>query len=258
MAARAQAVARLSTSGAWGGRGPPSVTSDLGPGEPHVTDTAVEGRRAPGAGGRPTRAAAVPGRCPDGPRLRRRAGPRDHRCAYRSRIGKDRPAPATGSPRWTWAVEAAAVATTAAFAGAALLSQTVVVPAWRSLPPAEFLHRFAQDGPATGATAFPFELAATVLLAFSAREAFRRRRAGRGAWLLATTGMVGSLLLLAYFVPADLALLDPAFPPAAVPAALAVWSGWNAVRTALGLASAVLACCGLAARPGAPGALSDR
>jgi hypothetical protein len=145
-------------------------------------------------------------------------------------------------------VDVAAVATTAAFAGGALLSQTVVVPRWRSLPAAEFLARFPLEGPVTGATVFPFELASAVLLAISAAGALRRHRAGRRAWLLAAAGMAGTLLLLAYFVPTNLALLDPAFPPRAVPATLAAWYAWNWARTGLGVASAVLAGIGLSAR----------
>jgi hypothetical protein len=136
-----------------------------------------------------------------------------------------------------------AVAATAAFAGDALLSQTVVVPQWRAMAPAEFLREFATQGPVTGATVFPFELASVVLLGFATVSAVRGRESGRAAWALAFAAMLGSVALLAaYFVRADLALLDPAFPRSAVSGTLAVWSRWNWVRAGLGIIAAVLAC----------------
>ncbi|HEX6446069.1 MAG TPA: hypothetical protein VF053_13330 [Streptosporangiales bacterium] len=136
----------------------------------------------------------------------------------------------------------AAVATASVFAGGALLTQTVVVPHWRALDPAAFHARFAVEGPASGATVFPFELAAVVLLAVTTWSAVRNREPRRLLWALATGCMLGTLLVLAYFVPADLALLGHGIPPDALPAQLAVWYRWNWVRTGLGLASAALAC----------------
>lgn len=128
-----------------------------------------------------------------------------------------------------------AVGTTAAFAAGALLSQTVIVPLWQAMPPAEFLRQFDESGPVTGATIFPFEIVSMVTLAVLA---FRRL-----VWAFAALAMLGTLILLpAYFVSADLSLLRPGFPPDAVAGALAVWSRWNWLRTALGLAAAVLAC----------------
>jgi hypothetical protein len=134
-----------------------------------------------------------------------------------------------------------AVAATAAFAGGALLSQTVVVPAWRAMAPAAFLRDFAVSGPVTGATVFPFEALSVVLLVAVAV------RGRRPLWMLAALCMVGSVVLLpVYFVPANAAMLDPAFPVHAVRAELAGWYRWNWGRTGCGLAAAVLAVAALA------------
>jgi hypothetical protein len=139
-------------------------------------------------------------------------------------------------------LEAGAVATTSAFAGGALLSQTVVVPTWRAMDPAVFLHQFGTSGPATGATVFPFELASVVLLGVTTYRTVKRRRPGGLVWALATASMVGTLLLVPiYFWHANTAMLDPDFPPEAVPAALTAWNAWNWARTGLGLAAAALA-----------------
>lgn len=56
-------------------------------------------------------------------------------------------------------IDTTAVAATSAFAGGALLTQTVIVPYWRAMDPVAFLSHFAISGPATGATVFPFEVA---------------------------------------------------------------------------------------------------
>jgi hypothetical protein len=140
------------------------------------------------------------------------------------------------------------VATTSAFAGGALLTQTVIVPTWRAMSPVAFLDNFAVSGPVTGATVFPFEAASIVLLAFTTYSTLRNHRPGRLTWALSTAAMAGTLLLLPiYFVRANLAMLDPAFPPSAAAAELTTWYEWNWVRTGLGITSAVLACVALAA-----------
>ncbi|GLY68715.1 DUF1772 domain-containing protein [Amycolatopsis taiwanensis] len=156
-----------------------------------------------------------------------------------------------------------AVAATAAFACGALLTQTVIVPSWQAMDPAAFLRHFAVYGPITGATVFPFALAAVPLLAGMTYSTVRNRQPGRIFWALATAGMVGTLALLPiYFVPANLAMLDPAFPVQSVHAELIAWYRWNWLRTGLGLASAALATiaavragrsAGASSRPSAPG-----
>ena len=99
------------------------------------------------------------------------------------------------------------------------------------MDPAAFLRVFATSGPFTGATVFPFELASVLLLAITTYAAVIHRRPGRLLWALAVLGMVGTLVLLVYFVPTNLGLLDPAFPPQAVPAdpALDRWMSSNEV-----------------------------
>jgi hypothetical protein len=142
-------------------------------------------------------------------------------------------------------IDTTAVAATSAFAGGALVSQTVIVPGWRAMDPVAFLRLFATYGPITGATVFPFELASVLLLAITTFAKVTSRWPGRLLWALAMSGMVGTLVLLIYFVPTNLGMLDPAFPAQAVPAELTTWYRWNWVRTGLGVASAVVACIAL-------------
>ena len=153
-----------------------------------------------------------------------------------------------------------ATATTATFAGGALLSQTVIVPSWRAASPSTFLARFATEGPVTGLTVFPFELASLALLSIATYTAARHHRPVR-LWASATGCLAGTFALLAYFVPANSAMLDPAFPPGEVASALTTWPEMNWLRTRLALAGALLALTARlsdsnrhSARPPAPGA----
>jgi hypothetical protein len=107
-------------------------------------------------------------------------------------------------------VDTTAVAATSAFAGGALVSQTVIVPGWRAMDPVAFLRLLATYGPITGATVFPFELASVLLLAITTFAKVTSRWPGRLLWALAMSGMVGTLVLLIYFVPTNLGMLDPA------------------------------------------------
>lgn len=141
-------------------------------------------------------------------------------------------------------------ATTAAFAGGALLTQTVIVPSWRAAPPATFLARFATEGPVTGATVFPFELASLVLVVAATVTAVKHRDPV-WPWGAATVCLAGTFAMLGYFVPANLALLGPGFPPGEVPAALAEWNRWDWVRAGLGVAAAVFTVLGRVRAPAA-------
>lgn len=138
----------------------------------------------------------------------------------------------------------AAVATTAAFTAGGLLTQTVIVPTWRSMAPAVFLTNFRTYGPITGATLFPIEVASTVLLAPATYTAGAGRR--RGTLALATASMTGTILLLPiHFARANRKLLNPDCPPQAVPAELAAWSAWNWARTGLAVLATGLSCAAL-------------
>lgn len=135
---------------------------------------------------------------------------------------------------------AAALAATGAFAGGALLTQTVLVPYWRSMAPAAFFEYFGTYGPLTGATLFPVEIAATVLLGIVLYAALRGRSSGRFAWAVAWLCMAGTVLLLpVYFVEANTALLAAKTSPAGLEADLRSWYTWNWLRTGLAFLAVV-------------------
>ena len=145
-------------------------------------------------------------------------------------------------------VAAAAIAATGAFAGGGLLTQTVLVPHWLELDPAEFLAHFKKYGPATGATLFPIEVLATVLLGIVFVSAARSRSRGRFAWGIALSSMMGTVLLLPiYFLGANDALLSKAVPLHEVGSAIRSWYLWNWVRTGLAMVAVISSCLALGA-----------
>jgi len=145
-------------------------------------------------------------------------------------------------------VAAAAIAATGAFAGGGLLTQTVLVPHWLELDPAEFLAHFKKYGPATGATLFPIELLATLLLGIVLVSAIRSRSRGRLAWGIAVSSMVGTVLLLPiYFLGANDALLSRTVPLYEVGSAIRSWYLWNWVRTGLAMLAVISSCVALGA-----------
>jgi hypothetical protein len=151
-------------------------------------------------------------------------------------------------PRRDRVVQTGALATTAAFAGGALLIQLVTVPQWRSMDAVAFGTQFATSGPATGAVLFPIEVASVLLLGRAAYSTIKARHPARLPWTLATAAMVGTVLLLPlYFAGANLAMLDPTFPPQSISAELTTWYRWNWIRTGLALAGTVLTCAALVA-----------
>lgn len=147
------------------------------------------------------------------------------------------------------ALAAAAISVTAVFAGGGLLTQTVVVPSWRRLDPAAALAQFAKDGPMAGATLFPFEFASVVLVGVVLYAAVRRRSRAWPAWALSWACMVGTLVLLpAYFLAANDALVNGTLPLDQVSAALQSWYAWNWVRTGLAFVALFFGCVALGFR----------
>lgn len=139
-------------------------------------------------------------------------------------------------------VAAGSVVATAAFAGGALLTQTVLVPMWRSMDPSAFLSQFRTSSPATGATLFPIELASVGLLAATSYQSREHHQPGRVGWSAATGCMIGTVLLLPiHFIQGNKSLLDPDFPVGEVPAELCAWNAWNWVRTGLAVLASGLA-----------------
>lgn len=140
-------------------------------------------------------------------------------------------------------VTAAAIGTTGAFVGGALLTQTVIVPYWLSVDPATFLAHFRKYGPILGATLFPIELASTTLLGIVLYSAAKGRQNNRFAWGLAWSCMVGTLLLLPiYFLNANATMLSQNTSLDRAETELQSWYIWNWIRTALAFLAVISGC----------------
>lgn len=148
-----------------------------------------------------------------------------------------------------WVVRAAAIASAAAFAGGGLLTQTAIVPSWRAMKPAAFLATFATYGPATGATLFPIELLAVVLLGLVVYSTTRIGGPERLVWAGALLCMIATFLLIPlYFARANNEFLSRTIEENAVAHELSNWYTWNWVRTGLAFLAVVLGCIGFMRR----------
>lgn len=157
-------------------------------------------------------------------------------------------APPVGRTAWQ-VVRAVAVASAAAFAGGGLLTQTVTVPYWQAMKPAAFLTSFATYGPATGATLFPIELLAIVLLGLVVYSTVRSGEPGRLVWIGALLCMVATALLLPlYFAGANNGFISRTIAENDVATALRTWSAWNWARTGLAFLAVALGSIGLGYR----------
>jgi Domain of unknown function (DUF1772) len=142
-------------------------------------------------------------------------------------------------------VRTAAIASAAAFAGGGLLTQTVIVPSWRAMEPAAFLTTFATYGPAMGATLFPIELLAVILLALVVYSTMRIGGPGRLVWGGALLCMIATILLVPlYFAGANNGFLSRTIAENAVAHELRSWYAWNWVRTGLAFLAVVLGSVG--------------
>ena len=132
-------------------------------------------------------------------------------------------------------------------AGAMLAEGAVMVPYWRSLPPAEFLRWYAANARRLLAFYGPLELAA-LATSVAAAVAWRRRPGGRlmiAAALLAVAVLVPFPL---YFQAVNASFEAGTIAHDAVGAELARWAAWHWMRTASGVAAFVAGALALGAR----------
>jgi hypothetical protein len=121
-------------------------------------------------------------------------------------------------------------------AGAMLAEQMVLVPYWRSLPPADFLRWFAENEPRLVAFYGPLEIAAMTLAVLATLLHALRRRAGIG-WLACSMLLAVAVLALypAYFREVNARFAAGTIDVAQVPAELVRWSAWQWYRIAAGM-----------------------
>lgn len=130
------------------------------------------------------------------------------------------------------------VAALGIFAGAMLTEGGVLVPFWRSLPPAEFFAWYAANderllgffGPLTSVTA--------LLALFAALVAMWARRAGRWLALLAAVlSFVAVATFFLYFGQANANFSSASIEASQLPAELTRWATWHWLRTAISCAA---------------------
>jgi hypothetical protein len=127
-------------------------------------------------------------------------------------------------------------------AGAMLAEAAVLVPYWRSLPPAEFLRWYAANAERLLVFFGPLEIAAFVLALVALGLRHVRHLPGRAALGLAALLALGVLAPFpAYFQRVNASFAAATIADAAVPGELARWAAWHWARTAIGTAAFVAA-----------------
>jgi hypothetical protein len=131
-------------------------------------------------------------------------------------------------------------------AGAMLAEGAVLVPFWRSMPPASFLAWYAANAQRLLDFYGPLEIAGA-LLAFAAAVLHRTRgRATRWAFAGAAVLAVCVLVPFAlYFQAANASFAAATIEPARLPDELRRWAVWHGVRTGIGLGAFVAALIGI-------------
>jgi len=135
-------------------------------------------------------------------------------------------------------------------AGAMLAEQMVLVPYWRSLPPADFLRWFAANEPRLVAFYGPLEIASVALTFLATAVCITRRERGIGRLVLASL-LAASVLAVypMYFQAANARFVAGTIDVAGVVAELGRWQRWQWLRVALGVGAFIAAVAALAPGP---------
>jgi hypothetical protein len=138
--------------------------------------------------------------------------------------------------RGTDVLQLLSVASLGLYAGAMLTEGFVLVPYWRSLPPAEFLGWYAANDRRLVGFFGPVTALATLVALGAALAAMWARHPGRWPALLAALLMVVAVaMFFVYFQQANASFAAGTIDPATVPAELGRWAAWHRLRTALSL-----------------------
>lgn len=133
--------------------------------------------------------------------------------------------------------------------GALLTEGFLLVPHWRSLPPAEFFAWYAANAQRLLGFFGPLTFVATLLPVAAAITSFKAGHPGRWPALLAA---VLSVVVVAtyffYFEQANASFAAATIRADAVPAELARWASWHWLRVGLGLAAFAAALLSLGRR----------
>jgi len=131
------------------------------------------------------------------------------------------------------------------WAGALLLEGGVLVPLWRSLPPAQFFAWHPASGPRLFRFFYPLTVAATLSTAAAAVSSLIAAHPGR--WLILISSVLTVAILATYFLyfeKTNARFAAASIRPDELGAELSRWASWHWVRVALSLvafAAALLA-----------------
>ncbi len=155
--------------------------------------------------------------------------------------------------RWAQLLGSASAVLAGVLTGGMVLIQGVLVPFWRSAPPAEFRRWFTSYAGHIRRLMIPLGAGAGAVSAAAAAAHLigrRPRRSSSVAAAVATGGVVA--ITLTVNEPANARFTSGSLSDAETRDLLRTWARWHSVRVVLGLAAAVAATSALAGRDREP------
>lgn len=128
------------------------------------------------------------------------------------------------------------------FAGGCIAVLCILIPFWHSLSPSELMLWFHNYGPTVAVTMLPMQIIPLLLSIYIYFLLRKTSGSAKNMWLwVNTSNVVVLIMLLVYFVPVNIELVNQTMNPAIVPSELARWEAIHVARTALTVFSTALA-----------------
>jgi len=138
----------------------------------------------------------------------------------------------------------ASVAALGLFVGAMLTEGCVLVPYWRSLPPAVFFGWYAANDRRLLGFFGPLTVLAVLFAVAAAGASWWQGHAARWPALAAAAlSVTAAAMFPLYFERANASFAAASIAPGELPASLARWAAWHWLRTALSLIALAAAVC---------------
>ena len=128
------------------------------------------------------------------------------------------------------------------FAGGCITVMFILLPFWHSLSPSELMQWFHGYGPTIAATMLPMQIIPFLLSIYIYLSLRKTSGRGKKLWLwVNASNVIVLIMLLAYFLPVNIELVNQTMNPNNVSSELARWELIHALRTGLTIVSVVLA-----------------
>lgn len=139
-------------------------------------------------------------------------------------------------------IQAWTIALLGLFAGGCITVMFILLPFWHSLSSSELMQWFHNYGPTIAATMLPMQIIPFLLSIYIYFSLRKNTGISKTLWLwVSISNTIILIMLLAYFLPINIELVNQSMNPANVPSELNRWETIHAARTALTIFSVATA-----------------